>query len=184
MTDKDPEYHHLSLADLPPAIQGHITQALKGARSQIVEVGESAPVILVYGEETMVVDANVGDNADKNRLAFAVRELVKMNEAHTVVHIHEMWTLPESMSAERKKALVDQYGAISRMPERVEGLMVNIECRDGKGWLARAEIRRKGRAVTLSEPIIDDLSSLDSGGRFAGWFAPEKPMADLGPAKS
>jgi hypothetical protein len=184
MTDKEHkhEHKHLSLADLPPAIQGHITKALKGARSQIVEVGESDPVILVYGEETVVVDARVGDNADKNRLAFAVRELVKLNEAHTVVHIHEMWTLPESMSTQRKIALMEQYGAISRMPERVEGLMVNIECRDGQGWMARAEIRRKGRAVTLSEPIIDALGDLKSGGRFAGWFAPEKPMADLSKA--
>jgi hypothetical protein len=177
MTD-DGKVEHLTLADLPPEIQGHITQALKGARKQIVEAGESDAAILIYGDETVVVDANVASERDKNILAFSVRELVKMNDAHTVVHIHEMWTLPESMPTERKKALMDQYGAISRMPERVEGLMVNVECRDGSGWLARAEIRRKGRAVTLSEPVIDALGDLNFGGRFAGWFAPEKPLAE------
>jgi hypothetical protein len=175
MTDKE-KVEHLTLADLPPAIQGHIKQALKGARSQIVEVGESDAAVLIYGDETLVVDANVANEREKNALAFSVRELVQMNNAHTVVHIHEMWTLPESMSTERKIALMDKYGAISRMPERVEGLMVNVECRDGSGWLARSEIHRKGRAVTLSEPVVDDLTHINFGGRFAGWFAPEKPL--------
>jgi hypothetical protein len=187
MTDNDhsapePESAYLALADLPPEIQGHITQALKGARKQIVEAGESDPVVLIYGDETVVVDAIFRTSAEKDRFAFAVRELVKLHNAHTVVHINEMWTLPDAMPAERKRALMQQYGQISRMPERIEGLMVNIECRDGRGWLARSEIHRKGRAVTLGAPLIMSVDHLTAGGRFAGWFAPERQLDDeLGP---
>jgi hypothetical protein len=174
MTDE--EVNYLSLADLPAEIQDHITQALKGARKQIVETGEADPVVLIYGDETVVVEATFRTSREKDMFAFAVRQLVELQNAHTVVHINEMWTLPDEMPRERKKELMEKYGRISDMPERVEGVMVNIETRAGDCYLARAEIRRKGRAVTLGEPVVLRVSGLRSSGRFAGWFAPEKEL--------
>lgn len=181
MFESLPDHERLSLADLPPEIRAHVTQAMKGARKQIVEIGEADPVFLIYGDETMVINAIFRDSTEKDMLALCVRELVKVQNAHTVVHINEMWTLPDSMSAAKKRALMEQYGAISRMPERVDGVMVNVECRDGSCYLAMAEIRRNGRAVTLGEPAIVKVSGLKTSGRFAGWFAPER-QTDMGDA--
>lgn len=163
--------------------QEHIDRMFRVARQQLVEDGEVSPIfVILHGSNGVdIVSAEIHSPADKGRTALQVRGLVEVCDAHTVVTVMEIWTLPDGIGLEEARALIAQYGSPSRMPQRVEAVRVAIETRDGKMWDAVARIRRNGRAVKLDPPLCRDLSSQDiaGGGRFSGWFAPEKDAPGL-----
>jgi hypothetical protein len=172
--------HHVTLDALPPVLRAHVTAALKGARQSLAERGEVRPVILLFGDhEPVIIDAAAETGADKDRVAFMTRELVQIHDAHTVLLISEIWSLPEDMPAERVKELLAKYHTPGGCPQRIEQVMVQAETRDGKRYVLRATIQRKGRAVTLATPTILDLTGMQMGGRYVGWFAPEQPTPGL-----
>jgi hypothetical protein len=113
---------------------------------------------------------------EKDQTSFMVRELVRVLDAHTVVAIMEIWTLPKGISMERAQALYKQYGELANVPERVEAVRVLIEERNGRVADAVAPIVRQGRAVKLAAPIYRDLTRMEGAGRFTGWFGPMKPV--------
>jgi hypothetical protein len=152
-----------------------IDRALAHARQVMVQHGEVPPVFTIIGREAQIVPCDFANEAKKEMMALMVRELVKLNDAHTVLLISETWTLPEGTTADVAAALYKKYGQLANMPQRVEAVMVSAETREGQNWLALASIERKGRAVRLGATKYMDMSGEDltSSGRFAGWFAPE-----------
>jgi hypothetical protein len=155
-----------------------IDTCLKTARSQLVDDGKITPAVLVcHGEnEVEVVPAVFNSPADKDRLAFMVRGLAGALDAHTIVLASEIWTLASHVKPEEYKHLLATYKEVRLMPGRIEAVMVNVETRDGEKWHAQAEILRKGRAVQLGPVEYRNLAGMETGGRFAGWFAPERPI--------
>ena len=158
---------------------GRIDVILKDCRRQIAERGEVVPVALImHGDDKIEAVPMVFSNrAEKERIAFGIRELTRIYEAHTVLLIHEIWTLPPGTTQDVADSLLAKYGEIANMPQRVEAVRVGIETRAGGSWDALARIVRKGRSVTLAEPSYRDLSEGEMIGRFGGWFAPEKPAS-------
>jgi hypothetical protein len=152
-----------------------IDRALMHARQVMVQHGQVPPVFTIIGREAQIIPCDFASEANKEMMALMVRELVKLNNAHTVLLISETWTLPEGTTGDVAASLYKKYGQLANMPQRVECVMVSAETRDGQSWLALASIVRKGRAVQLGEAKYMDMSGedLQSSGRFAGWFAPE-----------
>jgi hypothetical protein len=170
--------------DLPKTVQYHVTHLLKQARSQIVDEGEVEPAFVLYSEnDTHIVDARARNNAEKDMVAFMVRQLAALHEAHTICHIGEIWGFPDDMPSERQAELLAKYGSVGGCPGRIELVMVKVETRDGGMFLVRAQIMRNGRAVTLAKPTVLDTRDMEFGGRYVGLFAPEKPAPDLNSPK-
>lgn len=147
------------------------------ARQGLVEKGEVLPVFTVFGDTVVTVPAVFENNKDKDYVALMVRKLVELHAAEAVMMVSEMWMLPRSVSVAEGRALYAKYGSVSKMPQRIEGVVVTIETRDGQHWQATAPIVRNGRAVKLGEITYANLAgeALATSGRFAGWFAPEQP---------
>jgi hypothetical protein len=158
-----------------------IDTLLKDARRQIVERGQVIPAAMIVhqaGMEVVVLDLRTP--ADRDRYAFMIRELASVYEANTVVMITEGWTLPAFISPDRAAELMAKYGAVSRMPERIEIVHILVETRAGGCWDGDAQIVRNGRSIRLAEPTYRDLSNpeYESFGRFAGFFAPERQVPE------
>lgn len=160
-----------------------IERTLKECRRQIVEQGEvMAAAMLVHDHEVEVVPLTFQSPADKDRIAFMIRELVKLHQAETVLLVGEVWTLPESLTPAQVQALRQRYQRIQDMPGRIEAVHVSVELRAGGLWSAIAPIVRQGRSVRLGTPSYRELGGADVQvvGRMAGFFAPPRPVpADL-----
>jgi hypothetical protein len=165
---------------------GRIDRILKDCRRQIAEKGEVLPVALIMhgDDEIEIVPMLFSNLAEKERVAFGIRELTGIYEAHTVMLIHEVWTLPEGVTKDVADSLLAKYGQIANMPQRVEMVRVAIEERAGGIWEAHARIVRNGRGVKLAEPVYRDFSEGVMSGRFGGWFAPERPAPNFGSGPS
>jgi hypothetical protein len=164
---------------IPTAVKANIEARLKQARRQLVAEGRVHPVAIVVGTEEVIIDALAQSDHDSDRIAFMTREMVNLNDAHTVVLVTEAWALPTDMPTEEAHALIARYGEIAACPQRVEKVFVIVETREGRNWLAQAAIIRKGRAVVLGPPYIIETTGAEAGGRYAGNFAPAKPLPDL-----
>lgn len=161
----------------PPDVVKRIDGVLKIARAQLVQKGGLAPVFFImHDDEVEVVTTEFETPGDKDRTAMMVRGLVDAHDAHTVVTLMEIWTLPPTMPYEQVRELRARYSQVADMPGRIEAVRVAIEQRDGQTWDAVAPIQRQGRAVKLATPYYRDLSAInaEASGRFAGWFAPER----------
>lgn len=158
-------------------IRDMIDASFAHARQGLVEKREVLPVFTVFGDTIVTVPAVFESDKDKDYIALMVRQLVQLHEAESVMMVSEMWMLPETVSNEEGRALYAKYGSVSNMPQKVEGVIVTIETRDGQHWQATAPIIRKGRAAKLGAIKYEDLAELGvaASGRFVGWFAPEKP---------
>jgi hypothetical protein len=161
---------------LPPRFQQLLDGALKFARSQLVEQRAVAPVGLVFGpDDPVVVDMATDSDTEKDRLAFAIRELVKLYSADCVMLLTEAWTLPQHLAKDHA-ALRARYGSLGNVPGRLEIVMVSIETQD-RSWLAQAPILRQGRAVKLGPPDVvltrGSSDTMEITGRYAHFFSDE-----------
>jgi hypothetical protein len=158
-----------------------IDKVLKLARAQLVERGAVPHLFsILHGEHGVeMVPGEFRTDADKERTAFMVRNLVEALEAHTVLSVMEIWTLPSGYTPGQVKALYAKHGGLANAPGRIEAVRVTIETRDGKSWDAQANIVRRGRAVKLAPPAYRDLSGAEGGGRFVGWFKPRRNAWDV-----
>lgn len=147
------------------------------ARQGLADKGEVVPVFSVFGDTIVTVPAVFENEKDKDTVAMMVRELVQLHEAESVLMVSEMWMLPHGISVSEARALYARYGAVSKMPQRIEGVVVTIETRYGQHWQATAPTVRNGRVVKLGAVTYKNLAeeAEEFSGRFAGWFAPEKP---------
>lgn len=151
--------------------------AFAHARKGLVEKGEVLPVFTVFGDTVVTVPAVFENAKDKDYVAMMVRQLVQLHDAEAVMMVSEMWMLPNGVSVAEGRALYEKYGSVSKMPQKVESVVVTLETRTGQHWQATAPIVRNGRAVKLGAVTYSDLAggALATTGRFAGWFEPEKP---------
>lgn len=157
-----------------------IDSLLKDCRHQLAETGGVVPAaLLLHGDDgIMAVPLVFSSLAEKKRVSFGIRELVKLYDVHTVLSVYEGWTLPPGTTKDVADSLLAKYGEIAKMPQRVEVVHVAIETRAGGIWDAQACIVRKDRSVTLAEPVYRDLSEGQLVGHLAGWFEPERPARD------
>lgn len=169
---------------LPPRYQQLLEGALKHARSQLADSGQVAPVGLVCSAAVqpasaapIVVDMATQNDAQKDRVAFAIRELVKLYDADCVMLLTEAWTLPQHLAKDHA-ALRARYGSLGNVPGRLEIVMVSIETR-ARSWMAQSPILRQGRIVKLGPPDViltrngsDDAMQVT--GRYANFFSDEE----------
>lgn len=160
--------------DIPKEVRARIETLFEQAGKQLAKQGGVAPVVVVIGDELAMVDAAANTEQEKDRVAFMVRELVKIHNARMVVHVGEFWTLPEDMPEQKMKELALKYRFVEDMPGRVERVVIKVETTEGGQWVGLAPILRAGRRVSLGKVSIH--SSVGLGGRYQGYFAEALPM--------
>lgn len=98
----------------------------------------------------MIVD--MGDNTERDAMAETIRLFADEKGADCVVLFSEAWGMPDVPMAEAE-ALMEQYGAVSKMPNRVEILLITVET-PTHFWMSKEPITGSGANRRVGPPLF------------------------------
>ena len=113
---------------------------------------------------------------DKDDLAAALKETIEQAQVYGVIHIAEVWGyFPRDANDHTAKQIMDGEIPVSGLKDsdKTEALMVQMESRDGDGYLWISPIVRENGGTTLAE--ASEVSGLTQG-RFTGLFSHESRL--------
>ena len=140
------------------------------ARQTLLEDGFHTELFFLYRADGRGVISQPPPGLDRDQVAEALRQTIRVNNIYGLVHICEAWTYFPKLPRDHTMTQI-LHGEIAvselRPEDRTEALTVRMESRDGASRLWMSPIVRTTRGVALSD-AVEWPEPPD--GRFAGLF--------------